>query len=164
MNTTRETYIVRQIGFNIVPYVAPTGKRRHHLRMYSSEGRCAVEKRIVDPKVTEEALEGAIRIGELFKAFIFLWVLGKKNDALVKKYPWWGPFLEHHTKAKCVCGKVLGEDRAINVHCIHQLCTHCALTLHRNSLDKCPVCDEKIRYLLFNGRQCDDQRSHPDLI
>ena len=102
MNTSRIAYIVKQIGINIVPYQEPTGQRKSNLVMYTSKGRCGVEQRIADPKLTEDALEMAVRICELFKAFIFYWVLGKKINRLVMKYPWWGPFLVHYTMAKCV--------------------------------------------------------------
>ena len=69
------------------------------------------------------------------EAYIFYWVLGKRNNSLVVKYPWLGPFLVQHSTAKCVCSKDLGEDPAISGLCVNQLCTHCAVTLHRNSAE-----------------------------
>ena len=160
-------FVIKNIGINIMPYKEPSGQRQYHLGMFAVRGKCVVKPVTVDYQQMEGCLHSCLKTGELYKAYLFYWVIGKTNPNLVTAYPWWGPFLAYHSTLKCMCGKDLGQDRAMSRHCVHQLCTHCAVTLHRNSAEgnvRCPICGWKAIYLLFNGQQCDDDRSHPDLL
>ena len=114
-----------------------------------------------------------IEDGDLHEAFILHWIAGRGGPDQSERceYPWWSSYFDRMASATCImCRLPLGEDRAVSRACWHQACTACAsyeTVAEWNAvkrMTKCYKCQKDTRYYIFNGEQCNDERSHSDAI
>ena len=160
-------FIVRKVAQLMpTPYKPPTGRRHYFLELKSMNGSAIGIPVSFDIRRLERTQLEAIKDGRLREAYELFWIMGTvpKTDILLE-YPWWDEFMANYFHEKCImCAKGLDEDRALNRNCRDQMCTFCAVATIEDGTTQCPKCDEPIDYILFNGEQCDDNRSHPDVI
>ena len=152
-------------GNRILPY----SRREHFFMLYKVNGEAVGIPHTFDQWTIEAARNRLRDSGDLKNAYILHTVLGDGPPTVadVQDAPWWHSYYWTQTTAGCVeCGKELVEDRALSVKCQHQACTSCALAKTVSTWDSettnipCPACAVRTNYLLFNGEQCPDERSH----
>ena len=153
-----------------------TGEREHFLEIFgpaNARGNVLAVPMTFDRPALARARTHAVHTGDLRKAFVKHTMLGDgppQADA-IQDAPWWPSYYWRQTNSKCaLCNEALQEDRGISIFCHHQACTRCVVqqtATHWDSVDfttSCPACRTRTRFYLFNGEQCNDDRTHNDII
>lgn len=151
------------------PPSQPLGRRHYIFELKPIDKRCLATPLTFNTQRIQEKMALYIDQGNLFRAYEAWWILGMNPDPeLLVRYPWWKMYLDNYITAGCsCCGKDMHEDRGLSKYCSHQLCSNCALWVTEDAINdiiRCPICNISTIYILFNGEQCDDDRTHHDVI
>ena len=171
----RYTQTVRRVDFlyGDAMITPPTGERKYLYEAFGGQNRTRLTPVTFHQQEMQATRLTAIEDGDMHDAFIYHLATGKGMPSQLERqeYPWWAHWYERMITQNCTqCHLPLGEDRAVSRNCAHQLCTACACNQTALTWDaanrstQCDECQRLTRYLIVNGEQCDDGRSHSDVI